>query len=92
MGGSILGRLHPLNEKEHAEIQQSGCDVKKIMTIKDLVNSDQVFFAATGITDSPLLNGVIYHGERAETNSLILRSETRTRRRIISEHLRENSF
>jgi fructose-1,6-bisphosphatase II len=87
LGGAMLGRLHPLDEIERAKIHECGCDSSKIMTTKDLVNSDQVFFAATGITDSPLLNGVVYKGNRAETNSLILRSETRTRRRIIAEHL-----
>jgi len=51
------------------------------------VTSNQVYFAATGITDGPLLTGVIYHGGRAETNSLILRSETGTTRRIFAEHL-----
>jgi len=51
--------------------------------------SNQVFFATTGITDGPLLKGVVYHGNLAETDSLILRSETKTRRRIIAEHLLE---
>jgi len=87
----MLGRLHPLDEDESARIEQAGCDVKNIMTTQDLVNSDHVFFAATGITDSPLLDGVVYKGNRAETNSLILRSETKTRRRIFAEHLLNGS-
>jgi fructose-1,6-bisphosphatase II len=87
LGGAFLGRLHPLDDVERGKICDCGCDNSKIMTTSDMVNSDQVFFAATGITDSPLLNGVVYKGNRAETNSLILRSETRTRRRIIAEHL-----
>ncbi len=91
LGGAMLGRLHPLDEDESARIEQAGCDVKNIMTTQDLVNSDHVFFAATGITDSPLLDGVVYKGNRAETNSLILRSETKTRRRIFAEHLLNGS-
>jgi fructose-1,6-bisphosphatase II len=90
LGGAMLGRLHPLDEQEHAEVKAAGCDWQTILSVEDLVNSEEVFFAATGITDGPLLNGVIYQGRRAETNSLILRSETKTRRRIFAEHLLEN--
>lgn len=90
LGGAMIGRLHPLDDKERAEVKAAGCDWQQILTVADLVDSEQVFFAATGITDGPLLNGVIYQGNRAETNSLILRSETKTRRRIFAEHLLDN--
>jgi fructose-1,6-bisphosphatase II len=50
------------------------------------VSSRKVFFAATGITDGTLLSGVHYHGSEAETESLIIRGETGTRRTIHSEH------
>jgi len=89
LGGTILGRLAPQDAKEKATIFESGFDITTIFRADDLVKSEQVFFAATGITNGPLGRGVIYHGEKAETNSLILRSETRTRRTIQAEHLVE---
>jgi fructose-1,6-bisphosphatase II len=46
-----------------------------------------VFFAATGITDGPLLNGVQYEGNRAETHSLVLRADTGSRRVMYAEHV-----
>lgn len=51
-----------------------------------LVASKEIFFAATGITDGTLLSGVHYHGSQAETESLIIRGATGTRRFIRSEH------
>ena len=87
MGGALIGRLHPQSEAEKMAIAEAGVDARAVLHLHDLVQSDQVFFAATGITAGSLLKGVIYHGEKAETNSLILRSETRTRRLIFAEHL-----
>jgi fructose-1,6-bisphosphatase II len=87
LGGAILSRLDPQSDDERLAIQTAGIEEGKILTADDLVHSNQVFFAATGITDGPILDGVVYFGDRAETNSLILRSETKTRRRLFSEHL-----
>lgn len=89
MGGALIGRLNPQSEAERRAIEESGCDVRSILRSQDLVKSEQVFFAATGITAGSLLKGVIFHGDKAETNSLILRSETRTRRLVFAEHLVE---
>ena len=87
LGGTILSRLAPQDVKEKAIIVDGGYDTNTIFRADDLVKSEQVFFAATGITNGPLGRGVIYHGEKADTNSLILRCETRTRRTIQSEHM-----
>ena len=87
MGGMILGRLDPQCQPEKDAIQNTGYDPRMIFRSDDLVKSEQIFFAATGITNGPLLKGVIYHGEKADTNSLILRCETGTRRTIQAEHL-----
>jgi fructose-1,6-bisphosphatase II len=51
-----------------------------------MVAGDDVFFSATGITDTPLLPGVRYHGDCADTSSLVLRMDTGTRRLISTEH------
>jgi fructose-1,6-bisphosphatase II len=51
-----------------------------------MVQGNQIFFAATGITDGLLLTGVRLHGREADTNSLVLRAETGTRRVIHTTH------
>ena len=85
--GAMLGRIAPQSEGERALIEAAGLDTQRILTVDELVTSDRVFFAATGITDGSLLNGVRYHGQRATSHSLIMRGETHTRRIIRAEHL-----
>lgn len=87
LGGAMLARLAPQSETEREAITRVGLDAKRILTCDDIVSTNQIFFVATGITDNILLRGVRLAGDRAETNSLILRCETRTRRLIFAEHL-----
>jgi fructose-1,6-bisphosphatase II len=89
LGGGMLARLAPQSIEEREAIVAAGLDLRHTMNCSDLVASNQIFFVATGITDGPLLQGVRFSGDRATTNSLVLRSETRTRRLIIAEHLLE---
>lgn len=89
MGGAMLGRLAPQSDEEQAALDRRGVDTTHILSAPDIVSGEDVFFAATGVTDGPLLDGVRYHGGRAETQSLILRSETRTRRTVYAEHVLE---
>jgi fructose-1,6-bisphosphatase II len=89
-GGAMLGRLAPQSAGEREAVQAAGLDTRRILTSEELVSSNQVFFAATGITDGPLLEGVRYMGDRATTHSLILRGETHTRRKMVAEHLLED--
>ena len=86
-GGAMLGRLAPPEPGNGAAERGLSADARRIRTEAELVTDPCVFFAATGITDGPLLAGVRYHGPRAESNSIILRAETRTRRLISAEHL-----
>ena len=86
LGGGMLSRLAPQDPEEWAVIRQSGLDTEKVFTCGELVDSDEIFFSATGITDSALLESLRYHSTYAETHSLLLRSETRTRRFIRAEH------
>jgi fructose-1,6-bisphosphatase II len=87
MEGGMLGRLAPQNQEERSAIQDAGLDTKKILTCDGLVSSNEIFFSATGITKGTLLSGVQYHGNEAETESLLIRAETGTRRRMHAEHL-----
>jgi fructose-1,6-bisphosphatase II len=82
MGGAMLGRLAPQSDQERGQCEEAGLDLKRILTLDDIVTSDEIYFAVTGVTDGPLLDGVCYHGDSAGTHSLILRCETMTRRFI----------
>jgi fructose-1,6-bisphosphatase II len=86
MGGNIMGRLHPRNQKEIDKGTKIGMDFSKPLLMNDLVSSDDVFFAATGITNGDLLNGVKYFRDGAQTDSLVMRGLTGTVRRILATH------
>ncbi|MDX1664243.1 MAG: class II fructose-bisphosphatase [Candidatus Promineifilaceae bacterium] len=87
MQGEMLARLAPQDGAERAAVEAAALDVNKIYTAEDLVGGNQIFFAATGITDSALLPAVHYDGRLVRTHSLLLRSETRTRRFVQMEYL-----
>jgi len=86
MGGNIMGRLHPRNQKEIDAGKKLGMDFNKPLMMNDLVASDDIFFAATGITNGDLLEGVKYFKDGAQTDSLVMRGLTGTVRRIIATH------
>src|SRR5439155_24211705 len=60
LGGAIQGRLHPRDEEERRKLLDDGFEVEKVLRADDLVAGEDVFFAATGITDGSLLRGVRY--------------------------------
>ncbi len=86
MGGEIQGKIFPRSDDEIARGKKLGYDLNKVLTTEDLVAGDNVFFAATGITDGELLDGVKYTGGGARTHSLVMRSKSGTVREIISQH------
>ena len=86
MGGAIQGRLRPRDDAERQAALDAGHDLDRVLTTDDLVSSDDVFFAATGITDGELMGGVRYKAGGATTHSLVMRSRSGTIRRIESEH------
>ncbi|MGH3391022.1 MAG: class II fructose-bisphosphatase [Actinomadura sp.] len=86
LGGVIQGRLWPRDDAERQKAIDAGHDLGRVLTTDDLVTSDDVFFAATGITDGELVSGVRYHKGTAVTHSLVMRSRSGTIRKIESEH------
>src|SRR5262245_44340879 len=86
LGGVIQGQLAPRDEEERRRALDAGHDLDRVLTTDDLVSSDDVFFAATGITDGELTAGVRYRAGGAATDSLVMRSRSGTIRRIQSEH------
>jgi len=89
LGGVIQGRLWPRNDEEREGALAAGCDLDKILTADDLVSGEDVFFAATGITDGDLIRGVRYSGESARTQSIVMRSRSGTIRIIDGIHHRK---
>ena len=89
MGGEIQGKLYARDEDELRRGHEAGYDFDKILTMDDLVSSEDVFFAATGITDGELLKGVRYFGEGVKTDSLVVRGLTGTVRQIFATHSME---
>jgi fructose-1,6-bisphosphatase II len=86
MGGEIQCKLWPRNEAERRWAEGAGLDINRMLTIDDLVSGDNVFFAATGVTDGELLEGVKYFGSGAKTSSIVMRSRSGTVRRIEATH------
>jgi fructose-1,6-bisphosphatase II len=86
LGGSIQGKLWPRNDEERNTAVDAGYDLDKVLMLDDLVSGDDVFFAATGITDGELLRGVRYWGEGAGTQSLVMRSKSGTIRMVDAQH------
>lgn len=88
LGGEFQGRLMPENKAQLDRCIAMGLDDPlKLLTMEDLVGNDDVIFAATGVTDGELLDGVRYlSNQQAETHSVVMRSQTRTIRFIKTTH------
>jgi fructose-1,6-bisphosphatase II len=86
IGGGIQCKAWPRDEKERETAIAGGVDLNKVYKTEDLVNSGDVFFAATGVSSSELLKGVRYSSGGAQTQSLAMRSRSGTIRWIDSWH------
>jgi len=86
VGGDMQCRLWARNDEELALAREKSVDLDRIHGIDDLVGGDDVFFAATGITDGELLDGVHYRAGSATTHSLVMRAVSGTVRYIHSTH------
>ena len=76
LGGTIQGKLAPHDEAEQRKALDAGHDLNRVLTTDNLVSSDDVFFAATGITDGELMEGVRYRHAAATTHSLVMRTRS----------------
>jgi fructose-1,6-bisphosphatase II len=87
IGGQIVSRLWPRNDEERQAAIDAGYDLDEILDRDRLVAGNDVFFAATGVTDGDVLEGVRYEGNRgATTESLVMRSRSGTVRRVQARH------
>src|ERR1700750_1462428 len=87
LGGRILGRLWPRDDDERKAAEDAGSDLAQVFDTDDLIGGNDVFFAATGVTDGDLLDGVRYLDDgHATTESLVMRSRSGTVRRVQATH------
>jgi fructose-1,6-bisphosphatase II len=87
LGGEQLGRLWPRTDDERSRAVAAGYDLERVLSVEDLVQGEDVFFSATGVTDGDVLQGVRYlGGGRATTESLVMRTRSGTVRRISARH------
>jgi fructose-1,6-bisphosphatase II len=86
LGGGIQGRLFPRNDDEEQALLDGGFDLEHVLTTDDLVKGNDVFFAATGITDGSLLRGVTYDEDGVHTYSMVMRSRSGTVRYVEAQH------
>ena len=85
--GHMLGRLVFRNDDERARAEKWGVtDFNKIYTTDELAKPDNVMFAATGVTNGPMMPGVKRYAGGAKTHSIVMRSKSGTTRRIESTH------
>ena len=87
MGGDMQGRLKPETEEEVHRVHEMGiADVDKVLTLDDLVSTDDVCFIATGVTKGDMLNGVRFTEKYAVTHTVVMRGVTGTVRFIETYH------
>ena len=89
LGGQMLGRVWPRDDDERQAAIDAGYDLDEILDVDRLVRGNETFFAATGVTDGDLLEGVRYLGDgHASTDSLVMRSRSGTVREVKARHNR----
>ncbi len=86
LDGEMQAKLWPRDDSEREYASQEGLDLDQVLTTRDLVDSDNTFFAATGVTSGDLLKGVRFGSHSVRTHSLVLRSKTGTVRFMEATH------
>jgi fructose-1,6-bisphosphatase II len=91
LDGAIFGKLYPRDDGERQAAIDAGYDLDRVLTTDDLVAGNEIFFAATGVTDGELLRGVRYTPQRVLTQSLSMRSKSGAIRLIEGRHHAQRS-
>ena len=87
LGGQLIGKLWPRDDAERKAAVDAGYDLDRVLTVDDLIGGNDVFFAATGVTDGDTLQGVRYLPDgKASTSSLVMRSRSGTVREVTARH------
>jgi len=86
LGGAFFGRLYPRTDEERQLARDRGYDLDQVLTLDDMVSGENIFVAATGVTDGELMGGVRYSSDTAITHSLSMRSRSGAVRLIETRH------
>jgi fructose-1,6-bisphosphatase II len=86
IGGAIQCKAWPRDDNERQAALAAGVDVDKVYTTRDLIDSEDVFFAVTGVSSGDLLKGVRYFRGRTQTQSIAMRQLSGTIRWVDSWH------
>jgi fructose-1,6-bisphosphatase II len=86
LGGAMQGKLWPRNDEEKQKLLDAGFDLDRVLSADDLVGGEDIFVAATGVTDGALLKGVRATKDGADTESIVMRSRSGTVRRVEARH------
>lgn len=93
LGGEIQAKLMPQNDKQMSMCYRAGIDsVERVLGINDLIPSDDVYFAATAITDCDILKGITYKENTVYTHSLVMRSALGVLRFVDATHRLDKSM
>jgi len=91
LNGALFGRLWPRDDRERRAALDAGYDLDQVLTVDDLVAGVNVFFAATGVTDGELLQGVRFEHREVVTQSLSMRSRSGAVRLVETRHQLDRS-
>jgi fructose-1,6-bisphosphatase II len=86
LGGDMQCKLWPRNDEDRRQGEARGLDFNRVLQLDDLCAGNDIFFAATGVTDGDLLRGVRYVRHGATTQSLAMRARSGTVRLIEATH------
>jgi len=87
LGGYLEGKIAYDNDSDRSAARAHGIDdFEKVFRVEDLIDSRNISFAATGVTDGEFLEGVRFTSNGAITSSFIARAETRTYRKLQTRH------
>jgi fructose-1,6-bisphosphatase II len=92
LGGIVQGILHPTSDEERSRGEAAGLKFDHVYEMNELVNSDNTFFVATGVTDGGFLDGVRRKGPILKTHSIAIRARTGTIREVFAEHNADRWF
>jgi fructose-1,6-bisphosphatase II len=89
LGGEIQARFRFRNEeeRERAKVMLGHADETRVYRTEDLAGGEQLVFAATGVTEGELLQGVRFFGGGARTHSLVMAYQTKQVRFVDTVHM-----
>lgn len=89
LGGEQFCRMWPRDDAERQDLAEHGVtqeEISRIWTVNEMARGEHIIFAATGISDSPMLRGIRYRGQHCITDSILMRARYKTVRRIEAYH------